>query len=115
MQDFLTVLHRHVSDYKVAYLVTQYNISERQLERKFNEEVGLPPKTFLRILRFERAYRLLRESTYEKLSDIAYDLGYADQSHFIRDFRASAGFMPRVYHSTTKIVEESSSFLEAGA
>lgn len=111
VQDFIAK-HRSFNDYKVANLMKRYNLSERQLERKIKALIGIPPKTFLRIVRFERAYRMLTQSSYEKLSDIAFDLGYADQSHFIRDFKTSAGFTPKVYHATTKIVEESSSFLQ---
>lgn len=71
-------------------------LSARQLGRVFQEQVGLSPKGTARLLRFERAMRLIRE-TDAPLSDIAFDAGYADQSHLTRDFQALAGASPKAY------------------
>ena len=54
---------------------------------------GSGPKAVARVLRFERALRLVREG--RALADVAYDCGYADQPHLNRDFRALAGATPR--------------------
>lgn len=75
-------------------LQTDLNITERSLERRFNQHVGISPKLFSKICRFQASLHQLRHNQYDKLSDIAYDNGFADQSHFIRTFKAFAGFAP---------------------
>ena len=63
------------------------NLSERGLERKFRSDVGISPKLFSRICRFQAALQQLKKGHFDKLSDIAFENGYADQSHFISVFR----------------------------
>ena len=66
-------------------------ISRRQLERRFREQVGLPPRTFARIVRFQRAFHALgRESG----AAIAARCGYADQAHLVREVRRFGGQTP---------------------
>ncbi len=78
-------------------LQQRLQISERSLERKFNQCVGITPKLFARICRFQASLHQLRNNRYTKLSDIAFENGYADQSHFIRAFQEFAGFSPNQY------------------
>ncbi|MGA0559736.1 helix-turn-helix domain-containing protein [Larkinella sp. VNQ87] len=70
------------------------NISERTFERRFEQYVGISPRLFARICRFQASLQQLKNRDYSKLSDIAFDNGYADQSHFIRTFREFTGFSP---------------------
>ncbi len=69
------------------------NLSNRQLERRFQREVGLSPKELARLVRFRRALRLLPDQD-SRLSSIAYDCGYSDQAHFTREFKAYTGLTP---------------------
>jgi AraC-like DNA-binding protein len=69
-------------------------LSERSLERKFKDSVGISPKLFARIIRFQETLNQMRNNKYEKLSDIAYENDYADQAHFIRVFKEFTGFSP---------------------
>jgi AraC-like DNA-binding protein len=78
-------------------LQQRLQLSERSLERKFNQCVGISPKLFARICRFQASLNQLRSNRYTKLSDIAFENGYADQSHFIRAFQEFAGFTPNQY------------------
>jgi len=102
----------HYDTWRLIDIIKKHRISARQLERKFRESLGISPKTFLRINRFEKSMRLMKNEMSKKLSDVAYDLEYSDHSHFTRDFKASAGFSPTEYMTTKKIVEYSGSFLE---
>jgi AraC-like DNA-binding protein len=70
----------------------------RQLERVFRERVGLGPKRFLKILRFQSVFR---RSSGEAgaWAEVALDCGYYDQSHFIRDFRSFTGRSPEAFFS----------------
>lgn len=78
-------------------LQNELQLSERSFERKFRQAVGISPKLFSRICRFQASLNQLRTNTYDRLSDIAFDNGYADQSHFIRGFNQFAGFSPDQY------------------
>lgn len=68
-------------------------IGIRQWERRFLDAVGLPPKTFCRIQRFQRVFREL--SDQKNWADTALQCGYYDQAHLIRDFQDLAGDTPK--------------------
>jgi AraC-like DNA-binding protein len=71
------------------------DLSRRQLERLFLRDVGLPPKQLARIARFQRAIRTLtHDACAGRGIRTAHASGYADQAHFIRDFREFAGCAP---------------------
>ncbi len=80
----------------VAELARAANLSTRQLERRFRARVGLGPKTFARLVRFQRALALLRTSG-ARLAEVAAQAGYYDQAHLVRDFRQFAGASPSRY------------------
>jgi AraC-like DNA-binding protein len=76
----------------VAAVARELAISERQLERRFLARIGLTPKRFASLRRFEHA--LAHARTSPSLTDTALAAGYYDQSHFIRDFHRFAGATP---------------------
>jgi AraC-like DNA-binding protein len=78
-------------------LLAELGLSERSLQRRFKQRVGLTPQLFARICRFQASLRQLHTAGYDKLSDLAYAHDYADQSHHIRAFREFAGASPRRY------------------
>jgi AraC-like DNA-binding protein len=78
----------------VERLAAEVGWSRRHLLARFREHTGLPPKVFARVLRFQRAARLLADPGGPSLAEIALDCGYYDQAHLNRDFRAFAGRTP---------------------
>jgi AraC-like DNA-binding protein len=66
----------------------------RHLERRFLSVVGLTPKRLARIARFQHALRILERESPRRGTETAAACGYADQSHFIRDFSRIAGCSP---------------------
>ncbi|MBD0258116.1 MAG: helix-turn-helix transcriptional regulator [Cytophagales bacterium] len=88
-----------------------HKLSERQLERKFKSVVGIPHSTYLRIVRFEKAFQRLQTTPFEKIQDIAYGLNYSDHSHFTREFKQFSGYTPKAFLAEQKSTEESTSFL----
>lgn len=87
-------------------LQTTLQLSERTLERRFRQQIGITPKLFSRICRFQETLLQLKNNGYEKLSDIAYENGYADQSHFIRAFKEFTGTSPFQYQQTSSEIVE---------
>ncbi|RBL90241.1 AraC family transcriptional regulator [Chitinophaga flava] len=69
-------------------------ISERSLERLFKKYVGISPKLYSRICRFQASLKMLRKASVASLTEIAYRENYFDQSHFIREFKFFAGTTP---------------------
>jgi AraC-like DNA-binding protein len=68
--------------------------SSRQLERDFRINVGLSPKSFCRIMRFQNLLRLVGEGALREWASLAIEVGYADQPHMVREFREFAGHTP---------------------
>jgi AraC-like DNA-binding protein len=81
-------------------------LSERSFERKFKQHVGISAKLFSRICRFQTSLKQLRNNNFQKLSDIAYENEYADQSHFIRAFKEFAGCTPQQFQKQTNEIVE---------
>ena len=79
----------------IGPLASRLGCSRKHLAALFRRHTGLAPKSLARILRFERAFRLLESGEALSLAALAADCGYADQAHFNRDFRAFAGESPR--------------------
>lgn len=79
-------------------------ISESNFERAFKQMVGISPKLYTRITRFQSSLSQLRNRQYQQLSDIAFENHYADQSHFIREFKAFTGIVPNHFHRQTNEV-----------
>jgi AraC-like DNA-binding protein len=82
---------------EIESLARELGYSRRRLTARFAEEIGLTPKTFARVLRFERASALLKLDDGGRFGEIAQDCGYYDQAHLNRDFREFAGISPGGY------------------
>jgi len=78
----------------LGQLCTDFHISTRTLQRKFIDEIGMPPKEYLQITRLNHALMLLKSNQYKRLTELSYLSGYYDQSHYIRDIRKMFGFSP---------------------
>lgn len=81
----------------VGDVVTESGFSHRHLARTFAEAVGVAPKTYGRLVRFNRALERLHGAPTASLADIAMAEGYADQAHMTREFREFAGLTPGRY------------------
>ncbi|GAB4041623.1 helix-turn-helix domain-containing protein [Spirosoma gilvum] len=76
------------------WLADQACLSSRQLERKFQERLGMSPKFYARIARFDRAFKLKLQQPNLDWLDVAFACGYFDYSHLMRDFRQFAEVSP---------------------
>lgn len=84
---------------QIAELITGLKISDRQLERRFHDRVGIGPKLLCRIMRFQHVMEIAEQSRQPSWSALAVDCGYYDQAHLIQDFQQFAGAPPARFFS----------------
>lgn len=80
-------------------LAAQLQINRRQLERKFLSAIGLSPKQLSKVIRLQAAIKLLKQKKFNSLTELAYESGYYDQAHFIKDFKEFTGVSPKEFYS----------------
>jgi AraC-like DNA-binding protein len=111
--DFIVSSKGHFS---VSQLVKHTGYTERHLERKFKESIGLNPKKFGNIIKLHHFLKLLKHKSEDlNLTTICYDAGFSDQSHLIKEFRKHTGITPTDYlyntgKLTNNLIKTSSSF-----
>ena len=81
----------------VARVVDKVGFSQRRFIQLFEQQVGLTPKLFSRVSRFQKIVRIVHAAGEVDWTDLALDCGYYDQAHFIHDFQAFAGITPATY------------------
>lgn len=77
-------------------VASRYGITSRYLQKLFLQYTGLTPKLYSKINRFQNSLRLVARKN-ASLTSIAYECGYFDQSHFIREFKSFTGVTPSGY------------------
>jgi AraC-like DNA-binding protein len=90
----LQLIRKGIRSIRVPQLLKYLKVSERQFERRFVRAMGVSPHQYIRIVRFREALRLMKGNQFDRLSDVAYDLNYVDQSHLIKDIKAFSGYTP---------------------
>lgn len=75
----------------------ELHITERTFQRMFERNIGIAPNIYRRICQFNAAFVQLNRRDHQKLSDIAFQNGYADQSHYIRAFKEFTSITPSEY------------------
>lgn len=78
----------------VEDLAESLGYGTRHLSNLFNKHMGMSPKKFLKLIRFNQVLTLMEQSD-ENLGQLAYKVGYHDQAHFIRDFKSICGKTPK--------------------
>jgi AraC-like DNA-binding protein len=84
-------------DCELARVAADAGISSRQMQRGFLDAVGITPKLFARIVRFQRAFGRWDANDPRTWASVAADCGYYDQAHLLRDFRQFAGEPPAAF------------------
>lgn len=101
----LNFIIKNKGQFSIKQLVEYTGYTERHLERKFKECIGLNPKKFGNVVRLHHFLKLLKDKPDDtNLTTICYDAGFSDQSHLIKDFKKHTGITPTEYvHSTGKL------------
>jgi AraC-like DNA-binding protein len=82
----------------VDELSKQGNINRRQLVRKFSLTIGLSPKQLSKTIRLQTALKILLTKKVARLTDLAYEIEFYDQAHFIKDFKEFTGLTPKEFY-----------------
>jgi AraC-like DNA-binding protein len=100
MDNKITMLERICSHigaegelFNLKFLAGKYGFSERYIQKLFLDNVGLTPRAFFHIQRFNKSLELIHAGEVS-LTTIAYDCGYFDQAHFIKEFKRFTGLTP---------------------
>jgi AraC-like DNA-binding protein len=94
----LDIFGRDAGEARTRDLAAHLGLSQRHFIKVFSDQVGVTPKQFGRVQRFQRALDLARSSATPDWADIAATCGYFDQSHFIHDFQTLSGLSPTEFH-----------------
>lgn len=84
-------------DYSVSRVVEQIALSPTRFIQVFSEDIGLTPKLFCRVQRFQAAVQRIARRQSTSWAEVAAACGYFDQAHLINEFQALAGITPTLY------------------
>jgi AraC-like DNA-binding protein len=104
VQHVLRLAQRRRGLIQVSDLARAAGVSDRQVQRAFRDEVGISPKRWLRVLRFQEVLRRVRGQSHDvRWTEVAAACGFYDQAHFVHDFRSFTDQAPGAW-----AIEESS-------
>lgn len=105
-RQIFNALKRSENSLQITKFCQRNNIGMRQLERMYNKYIGVSANTYSTLNRFHTSLNQLLIQDYSKLSDLAFDNGYFDQMHFIKDFKRFAGDTPKGFaHQKNSILQ----------
>jgi AraC-like DNA-binding protein len=99
---FMDINHGNVI---LNHLSSKLNVSQKTLENKFNNSIGITPKAYCRLIRFISCVKNYNASQ-TTLTNLAYENNFSDQSHFIKEVRRFTGLSPRKYFSQSQGIQE---------
>jgi len=90
---------------KIEEVALAIGLSERQLQRRFNEAVGLTPKQFARVRRLRSTIVAMLDTELTEWARLAAEAGYTDQSHLIHELNALTGHLPTSFEQRVRGIE----------
>jgi AraC-like DNA-binding protein len=97
----------------IAAVTDRVGLSAKRFIERFKGEVGLTPKRYCRVRRFQRALIETDRGPQADWASVALDCGYFDQAHFIRDFRAFSGITPTAYEAARTTFHNHVKFIQS--
>ncbi|HYF30252.1 MAG TPA: helix-turn-helix domain-containing protein [Chitinophagaceae bacterium] len=96
-KDCVSVIIQSRGQVGVVELAGKLKINRRNMERKFMSVIGMSPKQLSRVVRLQATLKMLEQRQFTSLTSLAYENGYYDQAHFIRDFKEFTGISPKLF------------------
>ena len=100
----IVINQKGLYQYSLDKLASDACLSNRQFERKFFERVGVNPKLYQRILKFNEAMKIKKKTSKLTWIDITYMVGYYDQMHLLRDFKQFTNIVPTSFDFENAII-----------
>lgn len=99
MRSAISAINREKGEIRISELASSVFLSTKQFQRLFTAHIGIGPKDFLRIVRFQHALYVLQSVPDMNFTQLACECGFYDQSHLINEFKAFSGYTPKEYLS----------------
>jgi AraC-like DNA-binding protein len=96
----IDTIERDPAIVRIADVTGRIGLSHRRFLDLFTAEVGLTPKVFCRVRRFQGVLRRIRDGRRVEWADVALACGYYDQAHFIKEFQSFSGLNPSDYRAS---------------
>lgn len=87
----------------VSDLADNACLGYRHFKREFSRYLGMDPKEYLRVIRFQKALYILQNNPRLDMADLAYSCGFYDNSHLVKEFRWMTGYTPSEYLSSRNL------------
>lgn len=101
----MEVIYQHHGIISIDQLLQILPVTEKQLERKFREHIGISPKRFADTIKFQHFLKLLqKQSDKGKIAELIYVSGYYDQAHLNNNFKRMTGLSPRQYKYSEQLL-----------
>ncbi len=97
LEHTLSAIHTSRGQIPIRNICEQFDIYPKRLEREFKKHIGVTPKFYSRIVRFNHALNTINQQPHLQWNDLVYDFGYFDQAHFIKEFATFIGQTPQTY------------------
>jgi len=104
--------HAQPSLARIEVVKEALSLSPKRFIERFKAEVGVTPKRYCRLLRFQQAVAKTHRAKQVDWAELALECGYFDQAHFIHEFREFSGLTPSAYQSSTTAFQNHVTFLQ---
>ncbi|SEW53341.1 DUF6597 domain-containing transcriptional factor [Chitinophaga arvensicola] len=94
MQPILNDIHLSNGNLSISEIARRNFTTVRQLERLFKIQIGLTPKEYVKIIRFQLALSMMSDVRKKSLSDIAFECGFYDHAHLANEVKLHTGLTP---------------------
>lgn len=98
----LEIIENSKGQIKAQDIAHEVCLGIKQFERTFSKYVGVNPKKYASIVRFQNVIQMKRKHDNSSMFQLAIDNGYYDQSHFIHEFKSLTGFTPKAFFKVNK-------------
>jgi transcriptional regulator GlxA family with amidase domain len=95
-----TQIERAHGTVRISDLAREIGVSRKHLNEWFQQQIGLSPKQYAGVVRFQRLVASLTQSPPPRWAELAEECGFYDQAHLVHDCRAFAGMTPTALHAT---------------
>lgn len=102
LSNAIKCIEMHHDSFSISSISDNFNVSPRTFQRIFKQYVGISPRLYARVSKFNKAINLLESGEYKLLTELAFETEYSDQSHFTRTFKEFTGLTPKAFIASLK-------------